>query len=200
MFAVNAHTHRPADGEIILTAAGIHPWRADDAAIAGSDALAAALGESLAGAQAVGETGLDYACTASREAQERLFRAHLQLAAERRMPVVIHCVRAFEAVMKILGEYSLPAVVFHGFIGSAEQAARAVRRGYLLSFGVRSLRSPRTVAAMRAVPPQSLLLETDDDPTPVGEVYSRAAALLGTDTSALDAQIYENYKRLTRNG
>ena len=200
MLTVDIHTHRPADGAVTLRTAGIHPWRAGEYGIAGAEALRKVLGPELDSAQAVGETGLDFVCTAPREAQERLFRAHLELASGMQLPVVVHCVRAFEPVMKILGGYRLRAVIFHGFIGSAQQAMRAVQRGYWLSFGVRSMRSARTAEAMRAIPAESLFIETDDDPTPIGEVCDAAAALLGTDSETLAAQLYANYKRLIQNG
>ena len=197
MHCINVHTHRAVAGETVLRTAGIHPWLAGEYEIADAAALRTALNGMLDCAQAIGETGLDFACSADKRAQERLFRAHLELAAGMHLPVVVHCVRAFEPVMKILGEYSLPAVVFHGFVGSKEQALRAVGRGYFLSFGVRSLRSARTVEAMRTIPVESLFIETDDDPTPVGEVCDAAAAMLGTDSETLAGQLYANYKRLT---
>lgn len=200
MTLVDIHTHRPAAGVPTLLTAGIHPWLADRHDIACAGALKSALGESLAQAQAIGETGLDFACTADRGAQERLFRAHLELAAEMRLPVVIHCVRAFGPVMKILGEYRPERVLFHGFIGSAEQARQAVGRGYFLSFGLRSLRSPRTVEAMRSVPPGRLFLETDDDGITIAEIFGMAAAALGTGTAVLAEQTNENYKQFTENG
>lgn len=192
---VNIHTHRPAAGETALRTAGIHPWLAEGCDAADAAALREALGAELDTAQAIGETGLDFACTADRTAQERLLRAHAELAEQMRLPLVIHCVRAFEPVMKILGEYALPRVLFHGFIGSAEQARRAVGRGYWLSFGVRSLRSPRTVEAMRTVPLERLFIETDDDDITIAEVCRMAAATLGIEAEALAVQVNENFKR-----
>ena len=200
MNRVNIHTHRPADGQTTLLCAGIHPWLADDASPADAAALRGVLGASLDKAQAIGETGLDFACTASRTAQERLFRAHLELAAGMRLPVVIHCVRAFEPTMKILGEYPLRRVLFHGFIGSVQQAQRAVEAGYRLSFGVRSLRSPRTVEAMRTVPAEKIFVETDDDPVTIDEVYRMAAEALSTDIGTLELRLIENFKNFTDNG
>lgn len=200
MLPVNIHTHRPADGLTTLRTCGIHPWQADACFVADAAALTRTLGDGLRSTQAIGETGLDFACTASREAQERLFRTHLELAARLRLPVVVHCVRAFEPTMKILGEYPLRAVILHGFIGSVQQARRAVQRGYWLSFGLRSLGSPRTVAAMREVPVESIFLETDDDDITIDDICRMAAAALGTDPGTLAGQLYANYKRLIQNG
>ena len=118
---VNIHTHRPTGLCIELRAAGIHPWKV---AASGAGGLGRALDEldrELDGAQAVGEIGLDLACGVPLAQQEELFRAQLELAERRGLPVVLHCVRAFEPVMKELERHHLRAVIFHGFIGSPQQ-------------------------------------------------------------------------------
>ena len=183
---VNIHTHRPTGRGIELRTAGIHPWDADKEDIA-------ALGTLPADVQAIGETGLDYARGAGRQRQLAAFRAQLALARERRLPVVLHCVRAFEPVMLELAAREPRAVIFHGFIGSPEQAARAVAAGYYLSFGPRSLRSPRTVRALGSIPTQRLFLETDDAPATIESVYATAARLLGMPLDRLKETIYNNY-------
>lgn len=198
--SINIHTHRAADGETTLSAAGIHPWQADEYDIADADTLRNALGSGLDTAQAIGETGLDFACNADRDAQVRLFRAHLQLAEQMRLPVVIHCVRAFEPVMKIIGEYAVPNVLFHGFVGSADLVRRAVEKGYFISFGLRSLRSPKSVAAMRTVPPELMFVETDDDDISIEDIYKMAAEAIGSEVETLQCRCNENYKKLTSNG
>lgn len=185
---VNIHTHRPTGRGLEPASVGIHPW---DAAGADADSLCEALGR----AQAVGEIGLDY-LHPDREAQRRLFEQQLELAETAGMPVVLHCVKAFEPMMTLLGRFRLRAVIFHGFIGSPQQAARAVAAGYYLSFGPRSLRSPRTVQALATVPSERLFLETDDDPTPIESVYAEAARLLGLPLDRLRETLYTNYLRI----
>lgn len=165
----------------------MHPWHAPGAQIDH---------KAVAAADMVGETGLDYAADVDRKAQESIFRSQLSIAATLRKPVVIHCVRAFEPVMKILSEYRLAAVVMHGFTGSPEQAARALDRGYMLSFGMRTFSSPKTLRALHATPLDRMFCETDDFPTPIGEVYRRIAAELGITPEALAGQLYTNYLKL----
>lgn len=186
---VNIHTHRPTGRGIELRTAGIHPWDADKEDIATLTPLPE-------GTQAIGETGLDYARGASRQCQTAAFRAQLALARERRLPVVLHCVRAFEPVMQELAACEPRAVIFHGFIGSPEQARRALEKGYYLSFGVRTFSSPKTVAALRETPPGQLFLETDDSAVPIEEVYAHAAAVKGTTVEALKRATTENYERI----
>lgn len=192
---VNLHTHRPAGRGIEPTFLGIHPWDAEEADTA---AVERRLGE----VQAVGEIGLDYLRGPERELQRRVFRAQLALAETRRMPVVIHCVKALDDVLRELEGRKLPAVIFHGFTGSREQAQRVLARGCYLSFGHRTFSSPKTTAALRGTPLDRLFLETDDDPTPIEEIYRRAAETLGIAEEELRRATTQNYERIftKRNG
>lgn len=186
---VNIHTHRPAGRGVELRTAGIHPWEADRMPV---DSLLP-LGETV---QAIGETGLDFAKGAPREAQYTAFRTQLELARQYGLPVVIHCVRAFNEVMRELAACPPRAAIFHGFIGSPEQARQAVAAGHYLSFGERTFRSPKTVEAMRATPLERLFLETDDSPTPIEEIYRRAANQLGIPETRLQETTLANYKTI----
>lgn len=170
---------------------GVHPWQADEK-MAG-EWMTALASEPAA---AIGEIGLDYACGVDREVQRSVFVQQLDIARSRRLPVVLHVVRAFEPVMDILKGYSdLPAVVLHGFIGSPQQAEAAVRRGYFLSVGLRSFASPRTVRAIGSVTSGCLLLETDDSDDDISRVYACAAEVLGIPMQDLTRIVFENYKR-----
>ena len=192
---VNIHTHRPTGSGIELRTEGVHPWDADMQ-------LVATLGEQLSDAQAVGETGLDFVHGPSREVQTEALRAQLRLARERGLPVVLHCVRAFEPLMRELAACEPRAVIFHGFIGSPEQARRALAKGYFLSFGERAFASPKTLAALRETPLSQLFLETDDSPVPIEEIYARAAEARGVPTEVLQRDTLANYERIfeTRHG
>ena len=186
---VNIHTHRPTGSGIELRMEGVHPWDADMQ-------LVAKLGERLSDAQAVGETGLDFVHGTSREVQTEALRAQLRLARERGLPVVLHCVRAFEPLMRELAACEPRAVIFHGFIGSPEQARRALAKGYFLSFGERAFASPKTLAALRETPLSQLFLETDDSPVPIEEIYARAAEARGVPTEVLQRATLANYERI----
>ena len=185
---VDIHTHRFTGCCIELRARGIHPWQAADQNVefAVTDAM-------FADADAVGETGLDFVCGVDRVAQERLFRLHLDAAQRLCLPVVLHCVRAFEPVMNILREYRLRTAIFHGFIGSEQQAARAVGRGYYLSFGPATTRSPRTVAALRSVPLERIFAETDDTGADIADVYEMICRVRGVEMETLKERLAQNY-------
>ena len=185
---VNIHTHRPTGSGIELRTAGVHPWHADMQEVA-------TLGERLSDVQAVGETGLDFVHGPAREVQFGALRAQLRIARERGLPVVLHCVRAFEPLMRELAACEPRAVIFHGFIGSPEQARQALAKGYFLSFGERAFASPKTLAALRETPLSQLFLETDDSPVPIAEIYARAAEARSVPAEELQRATLANYKR-----
>ena len=184
---VDIHTHNPKAGVLSPTMAGIHPWDAEQKLPM----------PDFSACDIVGETGLDYSADASKEAQQELFLKHLDIAAKLEKPVVLHVVKSFEDVMLALKQYRLQGVVFHGFIGSKEQAERATSQGYYLSFGDRSLRSPRTREVIATIKIENLFCETDDrTDMSIEEIYAEVAKLRGTTIGDLASEIEKNYIRL----
>lgn len=179
----------PSEG---IYAAGIHPW---DAGRVSPELLQSYITPRMV---AVGEIGLDFTPRGTpldRAIQETVFRAQLDLAAELGLPVILHCVRAYNEVIKILADYHLP-VILHGFTGSPQLARQLTAAGYYLSFGEHLFRSPRTREALKATPLDRLFLETDQSPKNISELYDFAAALIGIQLPELRRQIYKNYESL----
>lgn len=156
---------------------GVHP---QVAAAAGAEEVAAMLAELarvLAGRArpaALGELGLDALTEELRAAlprQEHAFRVQLGLARQHRLPLVLHVLRAHQRALSILEEEGAPASggVVHSYSGGAELAPRYLGLGLHLSFAgpVTYERARRVAAAVRAVPRERLLIETDaPDQTP----------------------------------
>ena len=184
---IDIHTHRPTALHIEPQAVGIHPWMVEKEAF--DEAI-------FDNAVAIGEIGLDFACDVNRDTQERVFRAQLAQAEKRNLPVILHCVRAFEPIMKILAEYRLRAVIFHGFIGSVQQAKRAIDAGHYLSFGPNAFRSPKTIAALQSTPEYKLFAETDDSGEAIENVYSKIAQTRGISVEELRVTIENNYNKI----
>ena len=186
---IDIHTHNPQTHAQTIDCVGIHPWDSPS-----GDISIVEMGASTA--DAIGEIGLDFACDVGCETQIGVFQAQLAIAERLQKPVVLHCVRAFEYVMKVLQKHHLPAVIFHGFIGSVEQAQRAVKQGYYLSFGERTFSSPKTIEALRSTPLTSLFVETDESTTPIEEIYDRIALLRGVSTTELTEATERNFNRI----
>lgn len=141
----------------------IHPNNADSAS---DDALAEIARLARRGAvRAVGETGLDYYRDwADPAAQDRSFRAHIDIAKRAGKPLVIHDRSAHADVLRILDEEGPPdQVVFHCFSGDGEVARTCAAKGYYLSFAgnvtFNNAADLREAAAF--APPELLLVETD---------------------------------------
>ena len=185
---IDIHTHNPREDVLSPTMAGIHPWQAE---------IGYELPD-LTECDIIGETGLDYACEVDRYRQKELFLKHLAKAQQLGKPVVLHVVRALNDTLSILSEFKdLKGVVFHGFIGSKEQAAECIKRGYFLSFGERSLRSPKTREVIAKMPQNLLFCETDDNTSvAIEEIYRSVAEIRGTTPEELLRTIENNYKNL----
>ncbi|WP_448625459.1 TatD family hydrolase [Geodermatophilus sp. URMC 64] len=150
----------------VLAAVAVHPneagaGRATDAALAEIDRLAA-----LPRVRAVGETGLDRFRTGPDgwEAQEAAFRAHIRIAKDRGVALVIHDRDAHEEILSVLEDEGAPEhTVFHCFSGDARFAKACVERGYVLSFaGTLTFGNAGYLREAAALTPvDQLLVETD---------------------------------------
>jgi TatD DNase family protein len=189
---VNIHTHHPKNDERTLSVVGIHPYDSEGAT---TDSVFA-VERLCTDYDAIGEIGLDFACNAEREKQLLIFQAQLEVAHKAGKGVVLHCVKAFENVMDCLKDYTLPFVIFHGFIGSTEQAKRATNRGYFLSFGHRAFRSPKSIEAMKNTPTEQLFFETDECDVSIDQIYSQASAILGIPEAMLEYITNENFDKI----
>lgn len=162
---IDIHTHRRSNDPYVIDAyavgsdgslpagpysAGIHPWEVqritpDNTSRYRQDLLDALTPRCIA----VGEIGLDYAVTGDsvlRTAQWHWFEQQMELAADRSLPVIIHCVRAYNDLIPILRHYPHVTPVIHGFTGSPELAERLLQAGGYLSFGHRTGRIAQNTA------------------------------------------------------
>jgi TatD DNase family protein len=192
--------------EGVHATAGIHPHAADsadDRALARVDEL---LAEPLI--VAVGETGLDYHYDNSdRGAQRRAFDAHLALAAEHDLPVVVHSRSADDDTAAAIRacEGSVRGVL-HCFAGGPGLFETGVRAGWWVSFsGLLTFPSyDRRDLALEA-PPDRLLIETDspylapvphrgrtNEPAYVIHVAAAVAALTGETAAAVAERTTRN--------
>ena len=199
-------------------AVGVHPHQAG--AFAADPREAAALLtrrlDEVPAVRAVGEIGLDYHYDfAPRDVQQAVFRAQLEVARTRQLPVVIHTREAEPDTLRILGETGRvdTSGVFHCFTGDVAAAERALATGYFVSIpGIVSF--PKSTAlreAVRVVPSDRLLVETDspylapvpfrgrrNEPAHVTRVAEAVASARGTDMGTLSALVTANFERLFR--
>ncbi|MEW2082287.1 TatD family hydrolase [Streptomyces sp. NPDC005283] len=163
--------------------------------------------------RAVGETGLDFFRTGPGgvAAQERSFRAHIEIAKRHGKALVIHDREAHADVLRILAEEGAPErTVFHCYSGDAEMAEVCAAAGYFMSFaGNVTFKNAQPLRDALAVAPAELVLVETDAPflTPAPyrgrpnapyliPVTLRAmAAVKGLDEDTLAAAISANTAR-----
>lgn len=169
---------------------GLHPWFLDDDWKKDWKILVDHIG--LPRVLAVGETGLDYHVTTDKQLQEDVFREHLRLANKIHKPVIIHCVKAWDALFAVLAEEKLAVpVIFHGFARKKELAKRIIDLGYYLSFGT-AIQKEHLRELLREIPPEKFFLETDDKRIPISVLYEEAARALSVDLNSLSLQLQKN--------
>ncbi|WP_026841078.1 TatD family hydrolase [Citrifermentans bremense] len=144
----------------VFPAYGVHPMHAELL----TPQAVSDLCQLATGACAIGEIGLDYLLPSpSRQVQQQAFRVQLRVAAEARLPVLLHCRKAFEDLLAIVREEGICGGVMHAFSGSLDSARSCLRLGLHISLAgsvtYANARRPLEVAA--GIPLERLLLETD---------------------------------------
>lgn len=116
---------------------------------------------------AIGETGLDFFKADNPEQQQQSFWAHLELAQQLRLPVIIHCRDAAEAMSELLQHFwqlhGPVKGVMHCWGGSPQETASFIDLGLYISFsGTVTFKNAKQIqATAKMVPSDRLLVETD---------------------------------------
>ena len=144
-------------------ALGLHPYFSLEHSEKALPALAEQL-DDVIGAEgkkdlkcvAVGECGLDFAIAdVNRERQIELLAAQLALANQYRLPVILHCRKAFPELVSLLKRTPpIAGGVYHGFSGSLPQAEQLIDLGIKIGVGGtityrRANKTRNTIAALR---------------------------------------------------
>ncbi|WP_197051684.1 TatD family hydrolase [Salegentibacter sp. Hel_I_6] len=114
---------------------------------------------------AVGEIGIDLHWDKSTlEIQQEAFRRQIKLAKKYKLPIVIHCRKAFDEVFDVLEEEKSDDLfgIFHCFTGNFEQAKRALSYNLKLGIGgVVTFKNGKIDKFLKEIPLTEILLETD---------------------------------------
>ena len=197
-----------ADPRLSATA-GVHPHVAS-----GWDAGAAEwLVQRLADDRVVaaGEMGLDYHYDHSpRDRQRIAFESQLEIATVAGKPAVIHSRNADEDLAAVLRNHPGVVAVLHSFSSGPAVLEAGLALGHYVSFsGMITFKSWHQDDAIRRVPPERLLVETDapylapvphrgkrNEPALVVHVAERMAAVLGLTVDEVARITTANARRL----
>lgn len=113
---------------------------------------------------AIGEIGLDYYIKGiDRSAQRKLLDSQLSIASKHRLPVILHCRKAYDDLINLLASHQLYGGISHAFNGSIQHAYKLIDLGFKLGFGgmLTYERSRKLRKLAKDLPLCSIVLETD---------------------------------------
>ncbi len=114
---------------------------------------------------AVGEIGIDlYHDTSRLREQIIAFRRQVAFAVGAGLPVAVHARESFPEVFSVLEEFAGTGLkgVFHAFSGTADDAKRAIRMGFMLGIGgIVTFRNSGLDSVLLKTGPENIILETD---------------------------------------
>lgn len=206
----------------VIPSFGYHPWHVQERTANWRDVLTRFLDQVPS---AIGEIGLDrWIENYDLPAQEEVFLWQLRLAAERDLPVSIHCLQAWGRLFELLRENPRPdcGFVLHSYGGPREMIEPLAKLGAYFSLPgyFAHARKERQRGAFRHVPPERLLIETDapdqlppeervrhplldpatgkpvNHPANLRAIYDFAAELLGESVEPVAARVEQNFQRL----
>lgn len=163
---------------------------------------------------AVGEVGLDYYWSREYEKEQLdAFEKQVEWSVETRLPLMIHCRKAQNEMVKLLRRYEkdLPGGVFHCFTGNLHEAEEllAFERFVLGIGGVLTFKKSNLPDVIRQIPLSRIVLETDSPymaPVPkrgernesafVAYILEKMADCYGVEKEEVARQTNENARRV----
>ena len=206
----------------VLPSFGYHPWYVKERTSEWREVLVQFLDQTPS---VIGEIGLDrWIKDHDLADQEEVFVWQLRLAAERDLPVSIHCLRAWGRLLELLQAGPLPqrGFLLHSYGGPEEMIVPLARLGAYFSipgYFAHEMKS-RQRETFRHVSPDRLLIETDapdqllpdernrhplsdpltgkplNHPANIRAIYGFTAELLGESVESLASRVAENFHRL----
>ena len=178
----DCHTHRTDARDAIINVSpdyteflpgrfysvGIHPWLTAEMPAEGIGRLMELLPVAARRSDvvAIGESGFDRLRGGDMGLQRELFNLHARLADDLGKPLIIHCVRAWNDLLQARRDMDPHAPwIVHGFRGKPELARQLTDAGMYISLGERF--NPATAPV---IPPERLLVETDESDQPIDAI------------------------------
>ncbi|MEO5925810.1 MAG: TatD family hydrolase [Bryobacteraceae bacterium] len=200
--------------ERIYATVGVHPHDASKY----DDGVGMRLAELLKHPKvlAMGEIGLDYHYDHSpRDIQQATFIDQMRIAADARVPIVIHTREAWDDTFALIEQHWKPTGlggIMHCFSGGPAEAQRSLDLGFHLSFSgiVTFPKSVDIQAAAYLCPDDRMLIETDapflapaphrgkrNEPAFVAHTAAKLAELRGVDVAEITRLTTANFLQLT---
>ena len=146
---------------------------------------------------ALGECGLDKMKGATSALQEAIFIQQIELANALNVPLIVHCVRQYDQLLKLRKKYSQNQWVVHGFRRNMHLAKSLLDHGILLSVSPFDQMNESYIQMLQYLPLWSFFIETDSDHRwNIIQRYEIMAELKNLDIFVLKEQMYQNCSSL----
>jgi TatD DNase family protein len=195
-----AHEERmPEDIPGIIYTYGIHPWYLTDT---NYKSLLNSVKDTVSNPRiiAIGEAGFDKIKGPDMELQHGVFEEQVIMAEEFKKPVVIHCVRAWNELLRAHKKLNpkMPWLV-HGFRGKSDLAMQLISKGMYISFWFDFIVKPESSELLRSLPKERIFLETDGADVDIKGIYNKVSSDLGISVAGLKNQILNNFNNFFTN-
>jgi len=214
---IDFHTHRPkkTDNHLCIHSLlleeysqnsfnfpftlGVHPWWADEVNEEDFKLLYQRLSKHPLYA-GLGEIGLDKVKDDNWQVQVELFNFQLLLAKDNDEAfVIIHCVRAFNEIIKSIKKVGYKGhLIFHDYQGNEEITKDLLKRNCYFSLGKKILNaSEHFLKTIDLIPLPQILLESDDhEGIEVEALYQKLSQIKEVPLDELKKQLYINASSL----
>lgn len=149
---------------------------------------------------AIGECGLDKFSDLPLNIQEKIFIPQIEIAQKNHKPLIIHCVRLYNEVVRIIKQqkFNLP-VVFHGFNANSDTLKQLLKfDNFYFSVSEKILNGKNNIyKALEFLPLEKLLIESDTDKnTDFQRLLTNISMLKHEETNVVKKYIQNNFKKL----
>ena len=169
---------------------GVHPWNTED-----SDLQLRLLEEIIVDPNvvAVGEAGLDKLRGAEMSVQIDVFRKQFELALSANKPLIIHCVKAWDELIRLYKEYegsNIPWII-HGYRGNPQQTEQLSKVGFKFSIGEKF-----NPDSLKNIPLTDIFCETDESYLTICKVYENISSVFGVNKNHFAILVADNVGRV----
>jgi TatD DNase family protein len=137
---------------------GYHPWQMREDEVEENLSF---IREHIDKYIALGEIGLDYKIKVKKDLQWKVFGELLDIALEHDKPVIVHCRYSHRKALEMMVEKGIKQAVFHWYSGPPDLLEEILNKGYFISATPALVYSPPHQEAIKKVPLERILLETD---------------------------------------
>ena len=182
----------PLNTENQYYSVGIHPWYLQN-----PNQLFELLNKYIKNPNfiAVGECGIDKFSQFSMELQKEVFINHIKIAEEIQKPIIVHCVKAFNELIRIKkdSKSTVPWII-HGFNANRNILEECLKHGFYFSVGNKAISNiTQNFSVVTRIPLEKLFLETDDAHISIQTIYKQVSDITGVLLDKLKETVFNNF-------